>query len=91
MIFIAVNAATVFLFCSPEGFREPKSTCGIRGVVHSFKLTKACVDDIRLRNYAKDMADIFIRILAKITSITALQYMNKKITDPIGQIKQALC
>jgi hypothetical protein len=44
-----------------------------------------------LRNYAKDVAGIFIRILAKITSITALQYINKVNNRPIGQIKHALC
>jgi hypothetical protein len=44
-----------------------------------------------LRNYAKDVAGIFIRVLAKITSITALQYMNKINTRPIGLIKHALC
>ncbi|MDR2806461.1 MAG: hypothetical protein LBB85_12680 [Dysgonamonadaceae bacterium] len=46
---------------------------------------------VLLRNYAKDVAGIFIRILAKITSITVLQYMNKVDNRPIGQIKHALC
>ena len=29
------------------------------------------------RNYAKDTTGIFTRILAKITTVTALQYMNE--------------
>jgi DNA-binding MarR family transcriptional regulator len=44
-----------------------------------------------LRNYAKDVTGIFTRVLAKITAVTALQYMNKLNNRPIGQIKHALC
>jgi hypothetical protein len=43
-----------------------------------------------LRNYAKDTAGIFIRVLSKITAITALQYLNKINNRPIGQLKYAL-
>jgi ACT domain-containing protein len=35
-----------------------------------------------LRNYAKDVNGIFIRMLAKITAITALQYINKLNNNP---------
>jgi hypothetical protein len=44
-----------------------------------------------LRNYAKDVAGIFTRILAKIAAITALQYLNKINNRPIGRVKHALC
>jgi hypothetical protein len=44
-----------------------------------------------LRNYAKDVTGIFTRILAKIASMTALQYLNKINDRPIGRIKHALC
>jgi hypothetical protein len=44
-----------------------------------------------LRNYAKDVKGIFIRVLAKIASMTALQYLNKINDRPIGRIKHALC
>ena len=44
-----------------------------------------------LRNYAKDTAGIFTRVLAKITAVTALQYLNKMNNRPIGQLKYALC
>jgi hypothetical protein len=43
-----------------------------------------------LRNYAKDTAGIFTRVLSKITAVTALQYLNKINNRPIGQIKYAL-
>jgi hypothetical protein len=43
-----------------------------------------------LRNYAKDVNGIFTRILAKITAVTALQYLNKINNRPIGQLKYAL-
>jgi len=43
-----------------------------------------------LRNYAKDVEGIFTRILAKVTAITALQYLNKINNRPIGQVKHAL-
>ena len=42
------------------------------------------------RNYAKDTTGIFTRILAKITAVTALQYMNEVNKRPIGQLKYAL-
>ena len=42
------------------------------------------------RNYAKDTTGIFTRILAKITSVTALQYMNEVNKRPLGQLKYAL-
>jgi len=43
------------------------------------------------RNYAKNVAGIFSRVLAKITAMTALQYINKINNRPVGQIKHALC
>ncbi|KAA6307115.1 hypothetical protein EZS27_041220, partial [termite gut metagenome] len=43
-----------------------------------------------LRNYAKDVKGIFTRVLAKITSMTALQYLNKINNRPIGRVKYAL-
>ncbi|KAA6317878.1 hypothetical protein EZS27_032035 [termite gut metagenome] len=43
-----------------------------------------------LRNYAKDVKGIFTRVLAKITSMTALQYLNKINNRPIGRVKHAL-
>ena len=42
------------------------------------------------RNYAKDTTGIFTRILDKIMTVTALQYMNKLNNKPIGQLKYAL-
>jgi len=42
------------------------------------------------RNYAKDIAGVFTRILAKITAATALQYLNKINNRPIGKLKYAL-
>ncbi|KAA6315771.1 hypothetical protein EZS27_033823, partial [termite gut metagenome] len=44
-----------------------------------------------LRNYAKDVKGIFTRVLAKMASITALQYLNKINNRPIGRVKHALC
>jgi len=41
-------------------------------------------------NYAKNVAGIFSRVLAKITAMTALQYINKINNRPVGQIKHAL-
>jgi len=43
-----------------------------------------------IRNYAKDVNGIFTRILAKITAITALQYLNMLNNKPIGRVKHAL-
>jgi hypothetical protein len=43
-----------------------------------------------IRNYAKDVGGIFTRVLAKITAITALQYLNKLNNRPIGRVKHAL-
>ena len=36
------------------------------------------------RNYAKDTKGVFIRILSKITAVTALQYLNKSNNRPVG-------
>jgi hypothetical protein len=43
-----------------------------------------------IRNYAKDVSGIFTRILAKITTMTALQYLNKINDRHIGRVKYAL-
>jgi hypothetical protein len=43
-----------------------------------------------VRNYAKEIDGIFTRVLAKITAITALQYINKLNNKPIGRVKYAL-
>lgn len=45
---------------------------------------------LMVRNYAKDVNGIFTRVLAKITAITALQYLNKINNRPIGRVKHAL-
>ena len=43
------------------------------------------------RNYAKDVEGLFTRVLAKISALTFLQYMNKFINNqPIGKVKHAL-
>jgi len=42
------------------------------------------------RNYAKNIAGVFTRILTKIAATTALQYINKLNNRPIGQLKYAL-
>ena len=45
-----------------------------------------------IRNYAKDVKGLFSRILAKVSAMTVLQYINKFINNqPIGQVKHALC
>ena len=45
-----------------------------------------------VRNYAKDINGLFSRILAKISALTVLQYINKFINNqPVGQVKHALC
>lgn len=44
------------------------------------------------RNYAKSFTGYKTRILAKISSMTLLQYINKFIRNkPVGQVKYALC
>jgi hypothetical protein len=44
-----------------------------------------------VRNYAKDITGLFSRILAKVSAMTILQYINKFINNqPIGQVKHAL-
>lgn len=43
------------------------------------------------RNYAKDIDGLFTRTLAKISALTALQYINKfVINQPIGRVKHTL-
>lgn len=45
-----------------------------------------------IRNYAKDVKGLFSRILAKVSAMTVLQYINKFLNNqPIGQVKHALC
>lgn len=43
-----------------------------------------------VRNYAKDVAGIFTRVLSKISAMTVLQYINKMNNKPIGRIKHTL-
>lgn len=44
------------------------------------------------RNYAKSFMGYKTRILAKVSGLTMLQYINKFITGkPVGQVKYALC
>lgn len=44
-----------------------------------------------VRNYAKNVNGLFSRILAKISAMTILQYINKFINNqPIGKVKHAL-
>lgn len=43
-----------------------------------------------VRNYAKDVIGIFTRVLAKVSAMTVLQYINKKNNKPIGRIKHTL-
>jgi hypothetical protein len=43
-----------------------------------------------VRNYAKDIAGVFTRILAKIAAVTALQYLNKLNNRSVGHLKYAL-
>ena len=43
------------------------------------------------RNYAKDIEGLFTRVLAKISALTVLQYINKfVINQPIGRVKHTL-
>ena len=45
-----------------------------------------------VRNYAKNTKGLFTRVLAKISALTILQYINKFINNqPIGKVKHALC
>ncbi|MGL5957218.1 MAG: IS982 family transposase, partial [Phocaeicola sp.] len=43
-----------------------------------------------IRNYAKDNAGLFARIIGKISAFTILQYINKINNKPIGRVKYAL-
>jgi hypothetical protein len=44
-----------------------------------------------VRNYAKNVTGLFSRILAKVSAMTILQYINKYINNqPIGKVKNAL-
>lgn len=43
-----------------------------------------------VRNYAKQQAGLFARVLAKISAMTVLQYFNKVNNAPIGRVKYAL-
>lgn len=43
------------------------------------------------RNYAKDIDGLFTRVLAKVSALTVLQYINKfVINQPIGRVKHTL-
>lgn len=42
-----------------------------------------------IRNYAKDTDGLFTRIIAKISALTILQYINYKNEKPIGRVKYA--
>jgi hypothetical protein len=43
-----------------------------------------------IRNYAKNTAGVFTRIVAKIAAITALQYLNKLNNRPLCHLKYAI-
>lgn len=43
-----------------------------------------------IRNYAKNTCGLFARIIAKVSALTALQYINHINNKPIGRIKYAL-
>ena len=42
------------------------------------------------RNYAKQIAGLFTRIIGKISAFTVLQYINSINERPIGRVKYAL-
>ena len=42
------------------------------------------------RNYAKQPAGLFARVISKIASFTTLQYVNYLLGSPIGHVKYAL-
>jgi hypothetical protein len=45
-----------------------------------------------VRNYAKNTKGLFTRVLAKISALTILQYINKFVNNqPVGKVKHALC
>lgn len=52
--------------------------------------SQLCDQMMMKRNYAKSFAGFAIRILAKVTAITALQMMNKLNGKPLNHIKHAL-
>ena len=43
-----------------------------------------------IRNYAKETCGLFVRIVGKVSAMTALQYINYINNKPIGRIKYAL-
>ena len=52
--------------------------------------SQLCDQFMIVRNYAKQTQGLFTRIIAKISALTILQYVNKIRNKPIGQVKYAL-
>jgi len=52
--------------------------------------SQMCDQFMICRNYAKDTAGLFTRIMSKITAFTAMQYINYINNKPIGRVKYAL-
>lgn len=52
--------------------------------------SQMCDQFMICRNYAKDTAGLFARIIGKISAFTAMQYINYINKKPIGRVKYAL-
>lgn len=52
--------------------------------------SQLCDQFLFIRNYAKNVDGLFMRIIGKISAFTVFQYINKTNNKPIGQIKYAL-
>ena len=52
--------------------------------------SQLCDQFMIFRNYAKQTAGLFTRIIAKISAFTVLQYINYRNKRPIGRVKYAL-
>lgn len=52
--------------------------------------SQMCDQFMICRNYAKDTAGLFTRIISKISAFTAMQYFNYINNKPIGRVKYAL-
>ena len=52
--------------------------------------SQLCDQMMLKRNYSKTLKGLFVRVLAKISSVSFLKYLNLKNGKPINQIKHAL-